>query len=256
MNFCYAIKDWQKHFENSESRKVKSLTWVPVKNKHDGKGYRRVAQHPKSVQVFCAWNLILQVASKMPTRGLLHDEDGPLQPSDLADMTGFPLGIFEVAFEVLQDPRIAWLVKDGTENPRTPPDAPGCAGLEQKGMEGNGTENKTSPPAGGATVNPDERKARFETPTLEAVKLQSAKIGLPESEAEKFWNYYQSNGWKVGRNPMKSWQHALTNWFKNWKDRTYDHRNNNQTHRGTRPDRNAGTYNANAGVEGLKAKVR
>lgn len=34
-------------------------------------------------------------------------------------------------------------------------------------------------------------------------------------EAEKFFNYYESNGWKVGRNPMKNWKAAANNWINN-----------------------------------------
>ncbi|MDE2103532.1 MAG: hypothetical protein KGL39_40200 [Patescibacteria group bacterium] len=56
---------------------------------------------------------------------------------------------------------------------------------------------------------------RFQKPSLDQVKLQCAKMGLSEIEAEKFFNYYESNGWRVGRNPMKSWVHALTNWKNN-----------------------------------------
>jgi hypothetical protein len=58
--------------------------------------------------------------------------------------------------------------------------------------------------------------ARFQKPSLEEIKLQASKIGLIDSEAEKFFNYYESNGWRVGRNPMKSWVSALANWKKNW----------------------------------------
>jgi hypothetical protein len=56
---------------------------------------------------------------------------------------------------------------------------------------------------------------RFQKPSLDEVKLQAAKIGLPEAEAEKFVNFYESNGWRVGKNPMRSWPHALTNWKTN-----------------------------------------
>jgi hypothetical protein len=56
------------------------------------------------------------------------------------------------------------------------------------------------------------RAPRFTPPSEEEVKLQCAKIGLDESEAARFLAYYESNGWKVGRNPMKSWPAALTNW--------------------------------------------
>lgn len=49
-------------------------------------------------------------------------------------------------------------------------------------------------------------------PTLEEVKLQAAKIGVTENEAERFFNYYTSNGWMVGRTKMKQWRSALANW--------------------------------------------
>jgi len=32
-------------------------------------------------------------------------------------------------------------------------------------------------------------------------------------EGRKFMNYYQSNGWKVGKNPMKDWKAAARGWI-------------------------------------------
>lgn len=105
----YRIKDWDVHYENHDSRKVKSVRWVALPNKHDGKGYRRVAAHRDAIAVMCAWPLIVQVASKMPERGVLADEDGPLDSSDLAVMTGFPAEIFDKAFKLLVANKICWL---------------------------------------------------------------------------------------------------------------------------------------------------
>lgn len=34
-------------------------------------------------------------------------------------------------------------------------------------------------------------------------------------DAEQFYAHYESNGWKVGRNPMKSWRFAVITWEKN-----------------------------------------
>lgn len=34
-----------------------------------------------------------------------------------------------------------------------------------------------------------------------------------EIEAKKFFVYYESNGWRVGRNPMKNWRAAATGWL-------------------------------------------
>jgi hypothetical protein len=53
-------------------------------------------------------------------------------------------------------------------------------------------------------------------PTLEEVKRAAREIGLPHIEAEKFFNHYCSNGWKVGRTKMVSFSHALANWKINW----------------------------------------
>ena len=39
------------------------------------------------------------------------------------------------------------------------------------------------------------------------------RVTDPTQQAEIFLNHYESNGWKVGKNPMKSWKHAVTNWI-------------------------------------------
>lgn len=57
------------------------------------------------------------------------------------------------------------------------------------------------------------------TPSLDEVKLAAAKIGLPDREAQKFFHYYESNGWKVGRTKMVSFQNALAGWKLRWQDR-------------------------------------
>lgn len=106
---AYRIKDWDKHFENSESRKLRNVSRVFVPNKHDGKGYARIARSKKSCQVLAGWMLILQVASKCPQRGLLVDEDGALDAEDLADMTRLPEDVFSIALHELVDPKVGWI---------------------------------------------------------------------------------------------------------------------------------------------------
>ena len=34
-------------------------------------------------------------------------------------------------------------------------------------------------------------------------------------DPEKFYAYYESNGWKVGKNPMKDWKAAIRSWERN-----------------------------------------
>lgn len=60
---------------------------------------------------------------------------------------------------------------------------------------------------------------KFVPPTREELDLEAAKIGLPPNEVDAFVGYYGANGWKVGRNPMKSWPHALAGWAARWRER-------------------------------------
>lgn len=50
-------------------------------------------------------------------------------------------------------------------------------------------------------------------PSLELVKNRIMERSL-KIDAEKFIAYYESNGWKVGKNPMKNWDSCLTTWSK------------------------------------------
>lgn len=33
-------------------------------------------------------------------------------------------------------------------------------------------------------------------------------------EAEKYFDFYEANGWRAGKNPMKKWQAAANNWMR------------------------------------------
>ncbi len=57
------------------------------------------------------------------------------------------------------------------------------------------------------------KKAVFTKPTHE----QILEVITDHVECEKFFNYYESNGWRVGKNPMKNWKAAAVNWLKNVK---------------------------------------
>ena len=50
--------------------------------------------------------------------------------------------------------------------------------------------------------------------------IQDIKSILNTQEAEKFLDYYESNGWKVGRNPMKDWKATARNWARNSNQQT------------------------------------
>jgi hypothetical protein len=105
----YRVKNWNELYEKAQTRKCKEMKWVAVPNKLDGSGYAVIASHPRSCELFTAWILILEVASKMPTRGLLFKDGKSVGPRELARRTRFPEDIFGLAFNVLVEPEIDWL---------------------------------------------------------------------------------------------------------------------------------------------------
>ena len=52
---------------------------------------------------------------------------------------------------------------------------------------------------------------RFTKPTLEEVQAYCLERGNGV-DAQKWYDYYSANGWKVGKNPMKDWKAAVRTW--------------------------------------------
>lgn len=74
----------------------------------------------------------------------------------------------------------------------------------------------------GDTSCPAPSTKRFQKPTLEEIRAYLNEKGYTFS-AEAFYNFYESNGWKVGKNPMKSWKAACTTWQEREpKDQNFD----------------------------------
>lgn len=61
-------------------------------------------------------------------------------------------------------------------------------------------------------------KRRFVRPTLEEVQAYCQQRGN-NVDAERFCDFYEMKGWKVGREIMKDWKAAVRTWEKNDNDR-------------------------------------
>lgn len=57
----------------------------------------------------------------------------------------------------------------------------------------------------------------FKRPESVELADYAKKIELPPTESEKFFDHFESNGWRVsGRAPMKDWKAALRKWKTGW----------------------------------------
>ena len=68
-------------------------------------------------------------------------------------------------------------------------------------------ENNSAPQA-------TSRTKRFSAPTVEEVKAYCAER-KNNVDAQRFVDYYSSNGWMVGKNKMKDWRAAVRTWERN-----------------------------------------
>lgn len=72
--------------------------------------------------------------------------------------------------------------------------------------------------------NSSELLKKKPTPKQQASKFVKPQVAEVDAyckernngvDAEKFCSYYEANGWKVGRNPMKDWKAAVRTWERN-----------------------------------------
>ena len=86
------------------------------------------------------------------------------------------------------------------------------------------------------------KREKFTIPTIEEIKefAESEMIGSIELP-EKFHNYYESNGWLIGKVSMKNWKAAYKNWTKN--EKQYETAKGTNQHRAeTKTEQNERLY--------------
>lgn len=81
-------------------------------------------------------------------------------------------------------------------------------GIDKKGKENNTSVNNTS-----MNIKENIKRKVFEKPTLEDLKEYCVSASL-SVDYQYFYDYYESNGWKVGKNLMKDWKATLRNWHR------------------------------------------
>jgi len=59
-----------------------------------------------------------------------------------------------------------------------------------------------------------KKSKRFKKPTLDELEHYCIER-QNKVDIQKFFNFYESNGWKVGKNPMKDWRASVRTWESN-----------------------------------------
>ena len=92
-------------------------------------------------------------------------------------------------------------------------------GKDSIGKDSIGKENE-----GDKHLQKSKPKRRFIKPTLSEIEQYCIERNN-NVNAEQFFDYYESNGWKVGKNSMKDWKAAVRTWERNRYDRPVKSKN-------------------------------
>lgn len=77
---------------------------------------------------------------------------------------------------------------------------------ESNPIQSNPNQSESNP-------NPNSSR-RMKKPTLDEVRAYIEEKGY-NVDPERFMDYHDSNGWRVGKNPMKDWKATVRTWAKN-----------------------------------------
>ena len=84
-----------------------------------------------------------------------------------------------------------------------------CAGGYLQKRKGNNTSNNNTSNNNNRVV--EKQKNGFIKPSIEEIE-EYCKSRHNHIKAEQFYNYYESNGWMVGKNKMKNWKSCVITW--------------------------------------------
>lgn len=82
-------------------------------------------------------------------------------------------------------------------------------------------ENKSKDIKENNTEVLQKKSYRFSPPTLEEIKAYILEKGY-SVDADRFFNFYESKGWYVGKNKMKDWKAAVRTWTNQEKKTGFD----------------------------------
>lgn len=97
-------------------------------------------------------------------------------------------------------------------------------GVENQGVVFQGAENQAQLSTNKSITKElnnnksNTNNKRFIKPTIEEIKAYCIERGN-NVNAEQFYDYYEANGWKVGKNPMKDWKASVRTWERNGYDK-------------------------------------
>lgn len=227
--------------------KQKRFYWMRLKEDFFEQHEIRVIEGMENGKEYVLFYLKLMVESIRHEGRLRFKDTIPYNEKMLSSLTGTNIDIVRSAMKVLIELQLCELLDDqtiylsevekligsetaeaqkkreqratlsdfGTMSRQCPDNVPQSIEYRDKSIE----YRDNNPPVSKDTVPPKRGNKvgkKFVKPTLEEV-AEYCKSRNNNIDPEAFIAHYESNGWKVGKNPMVSWKSAIITWEKNHK---------------------------------------
>lgn len=109
-SILYRIRDWNQIYENSESRKCKTLTWVRLPIKLDGNGYKALMEIEGGPGILGCFVALIELAGRSVERGTFTNSSGkPLTTKMISRSISQPEDLVNRTLEVLSSGEFDWI---------------------------------------------------------------------------------------------------------------------------------------------------
>ena len=176
------------------------------------------------VMAYGVFMMLVEMNAGLPIerRGRLSKSSGePMPLAHLALKLGLKQKTLEIALGHLKG--VGWIIESTAipesiltpKKPQLPAVATKFAKIRKSGQampknDPRGEEKIGEKKIGEERIKED-KASRFKPPAIEEIQ-DYADQGNLNVDAGNFFDFYQSNGWKVGKNKMKDWKAALRGW--------------------------------------------
>jgi len=214
---CYRIRNWELVYENNRTREVKVMQWLPLPIKLDGDGYTTIVEHKNGAGLFGCFVSILEIAAKCDPRGTLTRSNGTAHTCDtLARISRMPATLVRECIDVCVS-ECKWIEIIDLETGATISQE-GATISQEPALHYSTLQDNTEQDNTGA-ARTQKSKPAIESkekipPTIEEVTAYCIER-KNNVDANRFFDYYESKGWIVGRSKMKSWKASVRTWEKN-----------------------------------------
>lgn len=215
------------------------VKWIKITtDMFDNRKIKHLRKLPEGNAIVLIWVMLLTLAGRCNAGGMVFlTENIPYTPKMLADELDFSENTVTLALEALkqlgmiQTDNFLQITNwneyqnvDGLEKIREQTRQRVAKYRERKALEACNVTGNVSETLSNAIELEEERekekegdknkgtnRKRFTPPTVDEISAYCQARGN-KVNPERFFNYYSSQGWHVGKNPMKDWKAAVRTW--------------------------------------------